>query len=100
MTAISGSVVYRTTVTAVAASSDDGDTIAAMFDSIIVAGVSTTTAATAANSSGTVTIYWPQADVRAGNGTVQNIVASMIAADTSLTSPVTVSVATQAAMTS
>lgn len=100
MTDIAGTVVYRTTVTVVAASSGNGDTIAAMFNGVTVAGVSTTAAATAANASGTVTIYWPQTDVRAGNSTVLDIVSGMIAADTALTSPITATAATTAAMTS
>jgi hypothetical protein len=100
MTAILNAVNYRTTVTVVAASSGDGDTIALKFNGVIIPAVSNT-AAVATNASGTVTIYWqPQSGVRGGNGLVLNTVSAMIAADTSLTSPISVSVATTTAMTS
>lgn len=98
MTAIAGTVVYRTTVTVVAASSGDGDLIAALFSGVVIAGISNT-AATATNASGTVTIWWPQTTTRAGNSLVLNIVSLIIAADTVLVSPVTATVATTAAMT-
>lgn len=98
MTAIAGTVVNRTTVTVVAASSGDGDIIAAMFSAVVIAGVSNT-AAVATNASGTVTIYWPQSTTRAGNSIVLNIVSTIIAANTALVSPVTATVATTAAMT-
>lgn len=98
MTAIAGTVVNRTTVTVVAASSGDGDIIAAMFSAVVIAGVSNT-AAVATNASGTVTIYWPQSTTRAGNSIVLNTVSTIIAANTALVSPVTATVATTAAMT-
>jgi hypothetical protein len=100
MTAISGTVTFRTTVTIVAASSGDGDTIAAMFNGVIIPQVNTATAATATNASGTVTLYWPQTTTRGGNQWVHNVVATMIAAVTTLTSPITTTVATALAMTS
>lgn len=99
MTAISGTVVNRTTCTVVAASSGDGDTIAAIFSGVVIVGISNT-AAVATNSGGTVTIYWPQSGVRAGNLIVLTVVSNLIAAVTTLTSPITVSVGTTAAMTS
>ena len=99
MTAIAGTVVYRTTVTVVAASSGDGDTIAALFNGLVFNSISTS-ACTATNSSGTVTIYWPQTTTRAGNSLVLGTVSGIIAADTALTSPITATVATTAAMTS
>lgn len=99
MTAIAGTVVYRTVVTVVAASSGDGDTIAAIFNGAVVAGLSVT-AAVATNSGGTVTIYWPQTTTRAGNSLVLNTVSNMIAAVTTLTSPVTATAGTTSAMTS
>lgn len=99
MTAIAGTVVYRTTVTTVAASSGDGDTIAAKFSGIVIPGVSNT-AAVSTNASGTVTTYWPQTAMRCSDGEALNIVQTIIAADTSLTSPITSTVATVAASTS
>lgn len=99
MTAIAGTVVYRTVATVVAASSGNGDTIVTKFNGVVIPAVSNT-AAVASNSSGTVTIYWPQSSVRAGNGIVLNTVCNIIAADTSLTSPITATVATTLAMTS
>lgn len=99
MTAISGSYSYRTTITVVAASSGDGDLVAAMFSGIVIEGVSST-AAVATNSSGTVTIYWPAANVRCGDATVLNIAFAEIAANTALTSPVTATIARQAVATS
>lgn len=99
MTAISGTVTYKTVVTVVAASSGDGDTIAAMFSGIVVAAISNT-AATASNSSGTVTITWPDSSIRVGNGIVLTTVTNMIGANTSLTSPITVTATTQGSLTS
>lgn len=99
MALISGDVGYQTVVVVVAASSGDGDTIAAMFNGIYINGVSTVDTATAANSSGTVTITWDSTDVRAADMTVLGIVAARIAEDTTLTSPITLTVATRARMT-
>jgi hypothetical protein len=98
MSTIAGTVVYRTTVTVVAASSGDGDTIAAKFSGIVIPAVSAS-AATATNASGTVTIYWPQTGTRVGNAIALGTTMSMIAADTSLTSPVTATVTSTAAAT-
>lgn len=101
MTAISGTTAYRTVVTVVAASSGNGDTIAAKFNGIVIPGVSST-AAVATNASGTVTIYWPQtgSSPREADRMVLDTVMNIIAADTSLTSPIDISVATQGALTS
>lgn len=99
MTTISGTVVYNTTVV-VTAASGDGATIAAMFNGILIPAVSATQTAVATNASGVVTISWPQSKVRAGNSLVLNTVANILGADTALTSPISISVATLAALTS
>lgn len=92
MTAITGDVAYTTTVTVVAASGD-GTTIAAMFNGITFPQVSGA-AATATNNSGTVTITWPSEDMVAGDNIALTVVTNTLAADTSLTSPITTSVTT------
>jgi len=93
MTAITGTIVYNTVVTVVAASGD-GAAIAAKFNGVVIPGVSGT-AAVAANSSGTVTITWAGTTVRVGDELARTVVTTMLAADTSLTSPITISSATQ-----
>jgi hypothetical protein len=93
MSLISGTQTYYTSITVVAASSGDGDTIAAKFNGIVFPGISPT-AAVATNASGTVTILFASTAVRAGNQVVQGLVANVIAADLTLTSPITVSAAT------
>lgn|SRR5678815_5719671 len=93
MALISGTQTYYTTVIVTAASSGDGDTIAAKFNGIVIPGISPT-AAVATNASGTVTILFTATAVRAGNQVVQGLVANIIAADLTLTSPITVSGAT------
>lgn len=99
MTAITGTPTLNTVVTVVAASSGNGDTIAAMFNGIKIGGVSNT-AAVATNASGTVTIYWPESGVRTGNSLTRSIVAGIIGANTSLTSPITITVASSTWLTS
>ena len=93
MTAITGTVAYRTVVTVVAASGD-GAAIAAKFNGVVIAAVSPV-AATAANSSGTVTITWADATISAADGIAQMVVTNMLAADTTLTSPITVTATNQ-----
>ena len=100
MTAIAGTVVYNTVVTVTAASSGDATTIAGLFNGVLIAAVSATTTATAAHNSTTATVSWPQTAVRAGNSTVLDVISNMIAADTSLTSPISITVATVAELTS
>lgn len=95
MTAIAGTVAYWTVVT-VTAASGDGAAIAAKFSGVDIPGVSTTTAAVATNASGVVTITWPQTVVRCSNEQAQTIIANILAADTTLTSPITVGVVTMA----
>jgi hypothetical protein len=97
MSAISGTATWRTVVTVVAASSGDGDTIAAKFNGLPILSVSDTNA-TATNASGTVTIYWPQTTIRAADRLVQSIVTDVIRADTSLTAPISITVATTAVL--
>lgn len=94
MTAIAGTVAYWTVVTIVGASGD-GTAVAAKFNGIVFPGISNT-AATATNSSGTVTVTWPNTGVRVGDELAQDLVARVLAADTTLTSPVTVNVSTTA----
>lgn len=91
MTAISGTVTANTVVTAVAASSGNGDTIAAIFNGIIFRSVSNT-ACVATNASGTVTIYWPASGLLMADQQILQFVANEIAAVTSLTSPITLNV--------
>lgn len=98
MSTIAGTVVLRTTITTVAASSGDGDTIAAMFSGIVVPGISTT-AGVSTNATGTVTTYWPQTVLRCSDQEAFAIVTAIIAADTALTSPITSTLAVVAAST-
>lgn len=99
MTAISGTVSANTVITVVAASSGNGDTIAAKFSAIVFPSISTS-AATATNSSGTVTITWPSTSMLCADAMARQFVTNVIAADTSLTSPITISSATQGSLTS
>jgi len=99
MTAIAGTITYRTTVTAVAASSGDGDLIAALFNGITFPRINAAAACTATNASGTVTIYWPQATTQAGNGLVLDFVSKVVAADTALAQTPLLTVGTQVAIT-
>ena len=98
MALISGTKTYQTAVTVVAASSGDGDTIVLKFNGLVIAPVSAT-AAVAANASGTVTIYWPATGILMGNALVLDKVVNIIAADTTLTSPITATVASRVSMT-
>ncbi len=93
MTAITGTVSAQTVVTVVAASGD-GATIAAMFNGITFTSISTS-AATATNNSGTVTITWPSANMLCADGEARQFVTNMLAADTALTSPITITSTTQ-----
>jgi hypothetical protein len=92
MSTISGTATWQTVVTAVC-DSGDGAAVAAYFNGVVIPGVSGT-AATATNSSGTVTISWPNSAVRAADRLVQTIVGDLIRAHTSLTAPIPISVAT------
>lgn len=93
MTAITGTISANTVVTVVAASGD-GATIAATFNGIVFPSISNT-AATATNSSGTVTITWPSSSMLCADGIAGQFVTNVLGANTSLTSPITVSAATQ-----
>lgn len=93
MTAITGTVAYNCVVTVVAASGD-GAAIAAKFNGIVVPAVSGV-APTATNNSGTVTITWADASIQVADGIARSVVTNMLSADTTLTSPITVSVSTQ-----
>jgi len=99
MTAISGTATLNTVVTVVAASSGNGDTIAAMFNGVVIRPISNT-AAVATNASGTVTISWLESGVLTGNSLTRSVVAKIIGANTSLTSPITISVASATWLTS
>lgn len=98
MTAITGALVNRLTFTIIAASSGDGDTIAAMFNGITFPSISTG-AATATNSSGTVTLYWNEVNLLADSQLVYMFVANLIKANTSLTSPITLTYLEQGSIT-
>jgi hypothetical protein len=98
LSTISGTIVNRMTFTIVAASSGDGDTIAAMFSGITFPSIATASA-TATNNSGTVTLYWNEANLLAGYEIVYNFVMRTIAANTALTSPITVTYAEQGSLT-
>jgi nickel-dependent lactate racemase len=82
-------------VVTVVGASGDGAAVAAKFSGIVIPGISNT-AAVATNSSGTVTITWPNTGVRVGDDLAKLIVANILNADTTLTSPITVNVATLA----
>jgi lysophospholipid acyltransferase (LPLAT)-like uncharacterized protein len=98
MALISGTVTYQAVVTVVCASSGDGDLVAAMFSGMTIGAVSGS-AATASNASGTVTITWADSAIRVGDGIVLTTVANLIAANTALTSPVSITNTTRAYLT-
>ena len=88
MSTNSGTVTHKTVVT-ITGNSSDGAAVAAMFNGIVIPGVSAT-APTAANASGVVTVIWADTGVRVGDNIARDIVVAMLAADTALTAPVTV----------
>lgn len=92
MAVISGTATYVTTVL-ITGASGDGAAVAAKFNGIIIPGVSPA-AATAANASGVVTVTWPATTIRVANQLALTAVLNILAADTSLTAPITVSVMT------
>jgi hypothetical protein len=96
MSTISGTVTWQTIVTIVG-DSGDGAAVAAYFNGIVVPAVSNT-AATATNSSGTVTVTWPNTTVLAADRLVQTTIVNFLKSHTSLTAPITVSVATVAVL--
>lgn len=98
MALVAGTKTYQTVVTVVAASSGDGDLVAAMFNSVVIPRVSAT-APTAVNASGTVPIVWGQSTILEQNQSVLDVVASLIAANTALTAPVTMTVANRVSVT-
>lgn len=93
MATITGTVSANTVITVVAASAD-GATIAADFNGITFPSISNT-AATATNVSGTVTITWPSSSMLCGDALARQFVTNVLAANTALTSPITISSATQ-----
>lgn len=96
MSAISGTVTWQTIVTIVG-DSGDGAAVAAYFSGIVIPAVSNT-AATATNSSGTVTVTWPNTAVRVADRLAQTAIVNLLATHTSLTAPITVNVATTAVL--
>jgi phage/plasmid primase-like uncharacterized protein len=92
MATISGTVGANTVITVVGASGD-GANVAAKFNGVTFKSISNT-AATATNSSGTVTITWPSSSMLCSDAAARQFVTNTLAADTSLTSPITVSAAT------
>jgi hypothetical protein len=93
LSTITGTVSANTVITVVAASGD-GATIAAVFSGIVFPSISNT-AATATNSSGTVTITWPSSGMLCGDVIARQFVTNLLAANTALTSPITITSATQ-----
>lgn len=93
MALISGVKTYTTTVVIVGASGD-GTAVAAKFNGIVIAGVSDT-AATAVDASGTVTVTWPATAVRVADAQALTAVANILAADTALTAPISVTASTK-----
>lgn len=93
MATITGAVAGKTVVTVVAASGD-GANIAATFNGISFPSIASAVA-TATNNSGTVTITWPSANMLVDDDLARDFVTRKLAANTALTSPITVTATTQ-----
>jgi hypothetical protein len=93
MAVISGTVARKMVITIVGASGD-GAVIAAKFNNVVVPGISPA-AATATNATTTTTVIWADTGIRVGNAIANDIVTRMLAADLTLTAPITVTATSQ-----
>lgn len=94
MATITGTISAKTVITVTAASAGDATTIAAMFNGLVFPSVSNV-ACTATASGSTVTITWPSASMLMEDDLARGFVTAKLAANLTLTSPVTVWAITQ-----